>query len=126
MDNKILFFYPGDIEGKSVEHVAASGRVKNFSKIIEKSGFEVILVGTEAVSDFNMDIAAGITETEVDGFKTYIIRVGNNKGSFFSDGKILYKYLEKIYGINPEISKIAFCPAPGYLAFSERIALYNF
>lgn len=108
MDNKILFFYPGDIEGKSVEHVAASGRVKNLAKIIEKSGFEVILVGTEAVSDFNMDIAAGITETEVDGFKTYIIRVGNNKGSFFSDGKILYKYLEKIYGINPEISKIAF------------------
>lgn len=108
MDNKILFFYPGDIEGKSVEHVAASGRVKNLAKIIEKSGFEVILVGTEAVSDFNMDIAAGITETEVDGFKTYIIRVGNNKGSFFSDGKILYKYLEKIYGTNPEISKIAF------------------
>lgn len=108
MNNKILFFYPGDIEGKNVEHVAASGRVKNLSRIIEKTGYEVILIGTEDVSDPKINIKSGITETKVDGFKTYIIKVNNNKNSFFSDGKLLYKYLERIYQKNPEISKIIF------------------
>ncbi len=108
MNNKILFFYPGDIAGKNVEHVAASGRVKNLSRIIEKTGYEVILIGTEDVSNPKINIESGITETKVENFKTYIIKVNNDKNSFFSDGKILYKYLERIYKENPEISKIIF------------------